>query len=65
MKIIVEYQGKQYESKRDDENNAEEISEMFYENLADMNEFKMELVGGGSIVLGKIALQSAVVLFLP
>ena len=65
MKIIVEYQGKQYESKSDDEHNAEEISEMFYENFADMNKFKMELVGGGSIVLGKIALQSAVVLFLP
>lgn len=65
MKVIVEYQGKRYESKENTEHSPDEVAEMFYENFDSMRKFQMKLADGGSLILGERALQSAVVMFLP
>lgn len=65
MKVAIEYQGKRYESNETTEHTVGEVSEMFYKSFDDMTKFKMELPGGGALIIGKDALQSAVVMFLP
>jgi hypothetical protein len=65
MKIVIEYQGNRYESIENSDTTVEEMSEAIYKNFQDLNKFTMRTKGGGAILLGKEALQGAVILFVP
>ena len=65
MKVVIEYQGKTYESEETSEKSAEEIAEMFYENFSDMTKLKFKQKDGSVFLIGERALQSAVIMFLP
>jgi hypothetical protein len=65
MKMILEYQGKTYETMETDEKTAEGVAEVFYKNFDGMDRLKMNLADGSFLVIGKAALQSAVLRFLP
>jgi hypothetical protein len=57
----VEYQGKTYKTKATDKISQDKVAEELYKNLSNMDRLKMELEDGSIIILGKIALQSAVI----
>jgi len=66
MKAIVEYQGKVYEG--EENNHTEEISaiaDAIFENFDSMTKFKLNLAGGGVLIIGKTAIQSAAIIILP
>lgn len=65
MKVVIEYQGKRYESVETTDPTPEEVSESIFKDLALMQKFKMNLADGGVLILGDRALQSAVILVLP
>lgn len=65
MKVVVEYQGKRYESKCNADITPAEAVEVLYKNFSNTTKFTMELADGGNLILGERALQSAVILFLP
>ena len=64
MKIVIHYQGEQYQSKEACDVTAETAATNFYEGVSESDVFKMELQDGGYVVLGKEALLRAAVLFL-
>ena len=61
MQVIIEYDGKTYKSAID-ERDHEEAAEAFYK-VSPMEKFKMELEDGSMLLLSKIAVQSAVIIF--
>ena len=66
MKAIVEYQGKVYEG--EEKNYTEDISAVaddIFKNFDSMTKFKLSLAGGGVLILGKTAIQSAAIIILP
>ncbi len=66
MKAIIEYQGKVYEGEEvasQETHNA--VADALFENFDSMTRFKLRLVGGGVLILGKIAIQSSVITILP
>lgn len=65
MKVVIDYQGKIYESGETNDYSADDFAEMFYENFSEMTKFKLGLASGGSVILGERALQSAVIMFIP
>jgi hypothetical protein len=65
MQVVIEYQGKQYRSKENNDHTPSEVCDMFYEKFELLEKFKMELHDGGVMIFGKQALQQAVVMFLP
>lgn len=65
MKVVIVFHGNRYESQETTDHTADEVSELFYKDFSSMDKFKMELAGGGSLILGKDAVQNAVVMFLP
>ena len=65
MKIVIEYQGKRYEGGESAEKTPKELAETLFTEFSSMEKLKMELTGGGFLVMGKQALQSAVVMILP
>ncbi len=65
MKLVIEYQGKQYESVENTNHTCEEIADAIYENFSEMTKFQLEMPNGGILILGERALKSAVFIFLP
>ena len=65
MKIILEYNDKTYESAETDDEKAGEIFETFYDNFSNIDRFKMILKDGSLLIIGKAAIQSAVLIFVP
>ncbi len=65
MRIIIEYQGNTYEGEHSHLDTADKCAEELYKNLEEMEKLRMRLHGGGVLLLGKIALQSAAITILP
>ncbi len=66
MKAIVEYQGKVYEGEEmDSQESQSAIADAIFEDLDGARRFKLKLAGGGILILGKIATQSAAIIILP
>jgi len=68
MKVILEYQGKQYigkESADFSDEDTKELIEAIYENMGSINRYKMELEDGSILILGKDAIQSSVIKIIP
>lgn len=63
MKVIIEYNGKTYESVETDESTAKELHEEIYRRMDESEKFRMELKDGGYLVVGKEVVQSAVFIF--
>ena len=61
MKIIIEYQGKTYESPISNEYTAKQLKDSMYKELDSIEKFSMELKGGGFVMLCKDALRSCVI----
>jgi hypothetical protein len=58
MKIIVEHNGKTYESAENSDITAEQAKIAVYERFDDFTKFEMELKTGGYLLLGRDAVQS-------
>ncbi len=66
MKAIIEYQGKVYEGEEkasQETHNA--VADAIFENFDSMTKFKLNLAGGGVLIIGKTAIQSAAIIILP
>jgi hypothetical protein len=61
MKIIVEYNGKSYESAENNDMTAEEVKTVMYERFDDFTKLEMELKMGGYLILGPDAVRSCVI----
>ena len=61
MWMELEYQGKTYKTKTTDQTDQDKAVETIYENLAKMDRMKMDLEDGSILIIGKDALQSAVI----
>jgi hypothetical protein len=61
MWMEMEYQGKTYRTKANDEIPQDKVAEELYKNFSNTDRLKMELEDGSIIVMGKIAMQSAVI----
>lgn len=61
MWMELEYQGKTYKTVTTDEMDQGKAVEVFYENFSKMDRMKMELEDGSILIIGKDALQSAVI----
>ena len=66
MKAIIEYQGKVYEGEEiASQESQSAVADAIFENFDSMTRFKLRLAGGGVLILGKIAIQSAAITILP
>lgn len=65
MRIVIEYQGKTYEGECSPLEKPDKYANELYEHLEEMTKLRMRLAGGGVLLLGKIALQSAAIKILP
>jgi hypothetical protein len=61
MWMEMEYQGKTYKTKATDKISQGKVAEELHNNFSNMDRLQMELEDGSIIVIGKIALQSAVI----
>lgn len=65
MKVVVEYQGKRYESAAENAGRThKEAAADYYGMIEGERKLNMQLADGSIMVLGELALQSAVVIFL-
>jgi hypothetical protein len=65
MRIVIEYQGKTYEGECSPLEKPDKYANELYEHLEEMTKLRMRLAGGGVLLLGNIALQSAAIKILP
>ena len=65
MGIVIEYQGKTYEGECSPLEKPDKYANELYEHLEEMTKLRMRLAGGGVLLLGNIALQSAAIKILP
>ena len=65
MRIVIEYQGKTYEGECGPLEKPDKYANELYEHLEEMTKLRMRLAGGGVLLLGNIALQSAAIKILP
>lgn len=65
MKVVIEYRGKIYESKETAEISQEEAFRAIYDDFERMHKLNVELADGSKIILGKEALQRAVIKVMP
>ena len=60
MKIIIEYKGNTYVGVEEKGNSAKDITDFIYAQFNQYTKFKMELEGGGFIIIGEHVLRSCV-----
>lgn len=65
MKIIIEYNGKVYEGGEDTETSMEETFQKVYSNFDQLTKMTLRLSDGSQIILGKEAMQRAVIRLVP
>jgi len=68
MKVIVDYQGKRYEGAEtaDEKGLKPDVIDSFFNHtIGNIGKFRMELQGGGWLILPKQACETAVFMFLP
>jgi hypothetical protein len=58
MHIEIDYKGKTYVSKEMEEVTMQEAVDAVWENFSELSKFRMELVEGGLLLLGRDAIQS-------
>lgn len=61
VKIVIEYQGKTYAGECSPLETPDKCADELFKNLEEMTKLRMRLDGGGALLLGKIALQSAAI----
>jgi len=64
MKVIINYDGKEYVSESTSEYTAEQAIEVFYERLEITNKFKVKLESGGILLLPSDAVKGCTMLFI-
>lgn len=64
MKIIVEHNGKTYESAENNDMTAEQVKIAMYESFEDFTKLEMELKTGGYLILGRDAVRSCAITIL-
>ena len=62
MKMIVHYDGNTYETPSTDEVAAVEAVEALYSDLDRLNKLKLELKGGGFLLLGEDAVKRCAIM---
>ena len=66
MKIEIFHDGIKYESPHTKgDTTVQELTDFFYNNMVELDAYKMELKGGGMLILGRDAMQSAAITVLP
>ena len=66
MKAIIEYQGKVYEGEEvASQESHGAIADALFEKFDSTTKFRLNLAGGGVLILGKNAIQSAAITILP
>jgi hypothetical protein len=64
MKVIIDYNGKTYESVESDQT-IDALYSQLYGNLEDFVKFSMDLPGGGKLILPKETLLRCVIQLIP
>lgn len=64
MKIVVHYEGREYETKETAEATVDEAMAAIYDNLDRLKKLKLELKGGGFLLLGGDAVKRCAIMVL-
>ncbi len=62
MKMIIHYDGNTYETPPTDEATAVDAAEALYSDLERLNKLKLELKGGGFLLLGGDAVKRCAIM---
>lgn len=64
MKIIIDYNGKTYESRQSTTTTVEQMKQAIYSGFDDFMELEVELKDGGYLILGREAVRSCAIIIL-